>query len=106
MVDILHSVDSARYARFSADYVTDIGSFASADTRNVVYLGAKNKIMKLHFATRVFVPQFEVLSSRCRLGDMGCADYTQHVLLADGSIFNVSTFFITNCIRAGNASHL
>ena len=79
---------SARYARFQEDYVPAIGDFAS--NGNVVYLGAKSKILKLHFARREFVAQFEVLSSKCPMGDDSCSDYTQHVILADGRIFGVS----------------
>jgi hypothetical protein len=88
IVELFTAGQSARYARFQEDYVPAIGDFAS--NGNVVYLGAKSKILKLHFARREFVAQFEVLSSKCPLGDETCSDYTQHVLLADGRIFGVS----------------
>lgn len=91
LVQLFAVGDSARYARFQADYLPAIGDFAS--NGNVVYLGAKSKILKLHFARREFVAQFEVLSSKCPLGDESCSDYTQHVMLADGDIFGVSLIF-------------
>ena len=88
LVELFTGGESARYARFQEDYVPAIGDFAT--NGNVVYLGAKAKILKLHFARREFVAQFEVLSSKCPVGDDLCSDYTQHVLLADGRIFGVS----------------
>lgn len=85
---LLSVSESARYARFNEDYVSAFGDFAS--NGNVVYLGAKNKVLKLHFARRAFIAQFEVLSSMCPLGNEACSDYTQHSLIADGRTFGVS----------------
>jgi len=84
---LLSVSESARYARFNEDYVSAFGDFAS--NGNVVYLGAKNKVLKLHFARRAFIAQFEVLSSMCPLGNEACSDYTQHSLIADGRTFGV-----------------
>jgi len=88
LLSLLIASEGARYAHFSEHYVSDVGSFAS--NGNIVYLGAKNKILKLHFARRVFIAQFEVLSSECPPGNEECSDYTQHVLIADGATFQVN----------------
>lgn len=97
LVELFTGGESARYARFQEDYVPAIGDFAT--NGNVVYLGAKAKILKLHFARREFVAQFEVLSSKCPLGDDSCSDYTQHVLLADGRIFGAEQDKV--CVTCG-----
>lgn len=89
---IILCTEGARYAHFSEHYVSDVGSFAS--NGNIVYLGAKNKILKLHFARRVFIAQFEVLSSECPPGNESCSDYTQHVLIADGATFQVGDLYL------------
>ena len=87
---LLSVCESARYARFQESYVSALGDFAS--NGNVVYVGAKNKVLKLHFARRVFIAQFEVLSSMCPFGNEACSDYAQHVIIADGKTFGVSDF--------------
>lgn len=98
------SGQSARYAKFQESYVPAIGDFAA--NGNVVYLGAKSKILKLHFARREFVAQFEVLSSKCDLGDNSCSDYTQHVLLADGRLFGVSNCSFVKLFVLSSVYHL